>query len=122
MSIGNYDSGSRLVYSSEAPRMCENCGKLFAKCKCRQKPATPPGDGIVRVGRETKGRKGKGVTLATGIPFEEEALIQLVKHLKTKCGSGGALKNGVIVIQGDHRDLIMDELKKMGFTVKPTGG
>ena len=122
MSNKNSDSGSRLVYSSEASRMCGNCGKPRAKCRCRQKSAAPSGDGIARVGRETKGRKGKGVTLAAGIPLEEEALKQLVKQLKAKCGSGGTIKNGVIVIQGDHRDLIMEELKKKGFTVKRTGG
>jgi translation initiation factor 1 len=122
MSNNNSDSGSRLVYSSEAPRMCENCGKPLAKCRCRHKLAAPSGDGIVRVGRETKGRKGKGVTLAMGIPLEEEALKQLAKQLKAKCGSGGTVKNGVIEIQGDHRDLIMEELKKGGFTVKRGGG
>jgi len=122
MNNNNANSGSRLVYSSETPRMCENCGKARAKCRCREKPAAPSGDGIVRVGRETKGRKGKGVTLATGIPLEEEALKQLAKQLKAKCGSGGTVKKGIIEIQGDHRDLLMEELKKAGFTVKRTGG
>ena len=122
MSNNNSDNGSRLVYSSETSRMCESCGKSSAKCRCRQKPAVPSGDGIVRVGRETKGRKGKGVTLATGIPLDENALKVLAKQLKAKCGSGGTVKNGVIEIQGDHRDLLLEELKKAGFTIKRTGG
>ncbi len=122
MGKNNSDNDSRLVYSSEAPRMCENCGKPLAKCRCRHKPAAPSGDGIVRVERETKGRKGKGVTLVMGIPLGKEALKKLAKQLKAKCGGGGTVKNGVIEIQGDHRDLIMEELKKVGFIVKRSGG
>lgn len=102
--------------------MCKKCGKPEVDCRCRQKPAAVSGDGIVRVGRETKGRKGKGVSLVTGVPFEGEALTQLARRLKAKCGSGGTVKNGVIEIQGDHRDRLMEELTKEGFTVKRAGG
>ena len=75
----------------------------------------------MRVQRESKGRKGKTVTLINGVPLGEEALHELASDLKRLCGSGGAVKDGVIVIQGDHRDLLLGELKKRGFTVKKVG-
>ncbi len=75
----------------------------------------------MRVGRESKGRKGKTVTLVTGVPLGEEALRELASDLKRLCGSGGSVKDGMIVIQGDHRDLLLGELKKRGFTVKKVG-
>ncbi len=79
-------------------------------------------DGIVRVGRETKGRKGKGVTLVTGVPLPVDELKLLAKELKQKCGTGGTLKDGVIEIQGDHRDILIELLKAKGWTVKKAGG
>jgi len=79
-------------------------------------------DGIVRVGRETKGRKGAGVTVITGIPAHPEGLKQIAKELKQKCGTGGTVKNGIIEIQGDHRDLLVKELSACGYTVKKAGG
>jgi translation initiation factor 1 len=82
----------------------------------------PQGDGIVRVGRETKGRKGAGVTIVSGIAAQPDELKQLAKELKQKCGTGGTVKEGVIEIQGDQRDLLVDELKKRGYTVKKSGG
>ncbi|MCF7848675.1 MAG: stress response translation initiation inhibitor YciH [Kiritimatiellales bacterium] len=88
----------------------------------KKKPTAPKGDGIVRVGRETKGRKGKGMTLVTGIPLHPEGLRDLAKNLKQKCGTGGTVKNGVIEIQGDHRDVLVAELQSMGYIVKRSGG
>ena len=76
----------------------------------------------MRVGRSTKGRKGKGVTVITGIPADATQLKQIAKTLKQKCGSGGTVKAGSIEIQGDHRDLLMEELKDMGYTVRRSGG
>ncbi|MBC8327126.1 MAG: stress response translation initiation inhibitor YciH [Planctomycetes bacterium] len=80
------------------------------------------GDGVVRVGRETQGRKGKGVTVVTGVPLDGAELAKLAQDLKKRCGSGGALKDGIIEIQGDHRDLLVAELQKRGWTVKKSGG
>ncbi|PLX92265.1 MAG: stress response translation initiation inhibitor YciH [Desulfuromonas sp.] len=111
-----------LVYSSEQGRMCPGCNQPVKKCLCRKSPKTAPGDGIVRVQRETKGRKGKGVTLISGVPLAEAELKTFVKKLKQRCGAGGAVKNGLIEIQGDHRDLLVEELKKEGWTVKKAGG
>jgi len=111
-----------IVYSTEHGRMCPVCGKPVAKCLCREKKEIPQGDGVVRVGRETKGRKGKGVTLITGVPLDETGLKELGRQLKAKCGAGGTVKDGVIEIQGDHRDLLLEELCKRGWTVKRSGG
>jgi len=80
------------------------------------------GDGVVRVGRETKGRKGKGVTVVTGVPLAGDALDDLASQLKRLCGSGGTVRDGVIEIQGDHRDQLVAELAKRGWTVKRSGG
>ena len=114
---------SSLVYSSEQGRMCPACGQPVAGCACRQPAkAAPVGDGVVRVGRETKGRKGRGVTLVSGVPLPPEELKVLAKELKTRCGSGGTLKAGVIEIQGDHRDLLLELLRAKGWTVKRSGG
>ncbi len=133
MSRGRGD-GDRLVYSSEQGRVCPECGRAAAKCRCRAKglrshpvprgaggaPAT--GDGIVRVGRSTKGRKGKTVSTVTGVPADEDELRALAADLKRRCGTGGALKDGVIEIQGDHRDTLVAELEARGFQVKRAGG
>ncbi|MFP4533520.1 MAG: translation initiation factor Sui1 [Desulfobacterales bacterium] len=116
------DADSRLVYSSETGGACPKCNKPLKKCACGQDKGLSAGDGIVRVSRETKGRKGKGVTLVAGLPLDAEPLKQLGKQLKAKCGSGGTVKNGIIEIQGDHRDLVVKELKQQGFTVKRAGG
>ena len=113
-----------VVYSTAHGRMCPGCGKPTADCICRQQKtaAVVKGDGIVRVGRETKGRKGAGVTVITGIPLGGDALKALAKELKSRCGSGGTVKDGTIEIQGDHRDGVMAELVRRGFTAKRAGG
>lgn len=110
-----------LVYSTEHGRMCPDCRQPQAQCVC-QAAAVPVGDGIVRVSRETKGRGGKAVTLVKGVPLGADALAELGKKLKTACGSGGTVKDGVIEVQGDHVERVMDTLKAQGYTVKRAGG
>ena len=111
-----------LVYSTESGRICPGCRLPVAACVCGKK-VIPAGDGIVRVSRETKGRKGKGVTLIKGLPLDEAALTSLAKQLKAQCGSGGTVKAGVIEIQGDHIERVMEALKKAGsWPVKRAGG
>ena len=102
--------------------MCPSCGQSAKTCRCKKGSAAPKGDGIVRVSRETKGRKGKGVTIITGVPLGREELRQLATKLKQKCGSGGTVKEDTIEIQGDHRDAIVAELTGLEFKVKRAGG
>jgi translation initiation factor 1 len=111
-----------IVYSTDHGRMCPDCGMPIADCVCRRKDPVRKGDGIVRLGRETKGRKGKGVTLITGLSLPDDELLKLASDLKRRCGSGGTLRDGVIEIQGDHRDILLEELRKRGHTVKRSGG
>ena len=114
---------SSLVYSTDAGRICPACGQPVAQCTCKTKAAArPAGDGIARVSLDTKGRKGKGVTVVKGVPVDDTALAQLGKQLKAQCGSGGTVKDGVIEVQGDHRDTVVAALQKQGFTVKRAGG
>jgi translation initiation factor 1 len=111
-----------IVYSTAHGRMCPVCTKPVAECRCRQEKAAGVNDGVVRVGRETKGRRGRGVTVITGVPLDESGLRDLGRQLKARCGAGGAVKDGVIEIQGDHRDVLLEELRKRGWTVKRAGG
>ena len=79
------------------------------------------GDGVVRVGRESKGRGGKTVTVVKGLGLDDARLAQLAKQLKAACGSGGTVKDGVIEVQGDHRVLVMQVLAQQGWVVKQAG-
>jgi translation initiation factor 1 len=81
-----------------------------------------PADGIIRIRREVKGRGGKTVTVANGFQLEENELRQLAAELKRRCGTGGSAKDGEILIQGDHRETILAELKKRGIAAKLAGG
>ena len=111
-----------LVYSTEGGRMCPACRRPLADCACAAPKAAPAGDGIVRVGRETAGRGGKGVTVVRGLALDEAALAALAKRLKAHCGSGGTAKDGVIEIQGEHRDKVLAFLQQQGWTVRRSGG
>lgn len=106
------DSNSRLVYSTDSGRIDEPKAKV----------ERPKGDGIVRIQRQTSGRKGKGVCLISGIDLDDVELTKLAAELKKKCGCGGAVKDGVIEIQGDKRDLIKSLLEAKGMKVKLAGG
>jgi translation initiation factor 1 len=77
---------------------------------------------VVRVGRQTQGRKGKGVTVVTGVPLAGAELEVLATELKRRCGSGGTVRDGAIEIQGDHRDLLLAELGRRGWVVRRSGG
>jgi len=116
------DMNSGIVYSTEHGRICSDCGRPIAKCVCRQKESVPKRNGVVRVSRETKGRRGKGVTLISGVPLHLDGLRDLAKEFKEICGSGGTVKAGIIEIQGDHRDALTDLLIQKGYRVKPSGG
>ena len=106
------DANSRLVYATDTGRIEEP----------KEKAERPKGDGIVRIQRQTSGRKGKGVCLITGIDLDDAGLTTLAAELKKKCGCGGAVKDGIIEIQGDKRDLIKSLLEAKGMKVKLAGG
>ncbi len=110
-----------VVYSTEHGRMCPLCGRPISECGCHGKPLSPRGDGVVRVARETKGRKGKGVTVITGAPLDTAALKDLAKQLKARCGAGGTVKSDTIEIQGDHREAVIELLQARGWKVKRVG-
>ena len=121
---------SRLVFSTETGRSCPECGKPVSSCSCKKKKAVKadkllkgyPDDGTIRIQWEFKGRKGKTVTAVFGVPLENEKLQKFAKTLKCRCGAGGSVKEGVIVIQGDHRQTLLDEIKKHGYIAKLAGG
>ena len=96
--------------------MCPACNQPIQACRCRAATSTPAWDGIVRVGRQTKGRRGKGVPLAG------KELQALAKDLKQRCGSGGTVPDGVIEIRGDHRDALVVELERHGWTARHSAG
>lgn len=102
--------------------MCPQCRQPLAACSCGKPAPRPAGDGIVRVSRETAGRKGKAVTLVRGLALDDAALADLARRLKALCGSGGSVKDGVVEIQGEHRDRIVAFLQQAGHTVKRVGG
>ncbi len=106
------DNNSRLVYSTESGRITEPPKAV----------SRPKGDGVVRIQRQTSGRKGKGVCLITGLDVDDTALTALAAELKKKCGCGGSVKEGVIEIQGDKRDLLKQLLEAKGLKVKLAGG
>jgi translation initiation factor 1 len=113
---------STLVYSTETGRMCPDCQMALAQCCCKAKAkAAPQGDGQVKVSRETKGRGGKSVTLVKGLALDMDALAALGKQLRAACGSGGTVKDGVIEVQGDHCERIMQALVKLGYKPKRVG-
>jgi translation initiation factor 1 len=113
---------SRIVYSTGVGTLCPNCRRPVRECVC---PKGAPGaakPGNVRMSRETQGRAGKGVTVITGLPLTLADLETLATKLKKRCGSGGTVREGVIEIQGDHRDVIVAELIKAGWPAKRSGG
>ena len=121
--MGQREQGkSRPVYSTDKGRLCPDCGVVKADCRCRLSQAgAPPGDGIVRLRRETKGRGGKSVTLITGLPDDPAKLKSRAKTLKQRCGVGGAVKDGIIEIQGDQRKILQQVLQAKGYPVKISG-
>lgn len=120
-------SNSKLVYSTEGGRTCAACRLALAECSCKSAAAAlPQGDGVVRgvvrgvvlVSRQSKGRGGKTVTLVRGLAVDATALAVLGKQLRSACGAGGTVKDGVIEVQGDHRDAVMAALVKLGHRPK----
>jgi translation initiation factor 1 len=115
--------GGGIVYSTDIGERCPNCLRAVRECVCRKgTPGKAASDGVVRVSRETQGRKGKGVTVISGLGLPADQLESLATDLKKRCGSGGSVENGRIEIQGDHRDRLVQELTQRGFKAKRAGG
>ena len=112
---------STRVYSTETGNSCPACGNKLNGCKCKTSLVSHS-DGKIRVSRENKGRKGNGVSLISGLPLAEIELKALAKKLKQICGCGGAVKHGVIEIQGEHREKLVSELNKLGYSALKAGG
>jgi translation initiation factor 1 len=102
--------------------LCPKCHQLKTTCSCKSEPLAPSKATVVRVGRETKGRRGKGVTIISDLPLDDTGLADLATKLKTRFGTGGTVKDGRIEIQADQRDRIVEELEGLGYRVKRTGG
>lgn len=118
--------GDGIVYSTGLGRICPQCRRPAANCACARASATqatpPAGGAAVRIGRQTAGRSGKGVTVVTGLALAPAQLEQLARELKQRCGSGGTVREGTIEIQGEHRDTLVAELVKRGYAAKKAGG
>lgn len=113
---------SNRVYSTDQGRICPSCNQAKTSCRCKAAAVQDKGDGIIRIRRETKGRKGAGVTIIDGLVLEASEMKKLVKKIKQNCSSGGAIKDGSVEIQGEHRESIKALLEKAGYTVKLSGG
>jgi len=116
---------SRFVYSTESGKICPSCQKPITSCICKKKKSQSQpnikNDGTIRFQREVKGRKGKTVTTLSGFQISADELKNLAAQLKRHCGTGGSVKDGIIIIQGDHRDTLITELKNRGFKAKIAG-
>lgn len=123
--MANRKKTGGIVYRTGEGRICPGCLRAINECVCADRSRPPSGnqgDGIVRIQREVKGRKGAGVTVVTGLPLSDTALTALAKVLKKKCGVGGSVKNGNIELQGDQRERVKSELESDGYKVKLAGG
>jgi len=120
------DLTARLIRGGERqkpppPDLCPQCRRPVSTCTCQ--PSQPvPRNVTVRVGRETKGRRGKGVTTVSDLPLDERGLLELAAQLKQRLGTGGTIKDGRIEIQGDQRERISTELEGLGYRVIRAGG
>lgn len=116
------------MYSTESGRMCPQCRQPVTRCSCkaaaRAASAVPAGGSAasVRVELQTKGRGGKAVTVIRDVTLNPEDLMALGKRLRSECGAGGTLKDGVLEIQGDHREKVTRLLMAEGWKVKRVGG
>jgi translation initiation factor 1 len=113
-------SNSRLVYSTDAGRLCSECNAPVEGCICQEikRNIIVKGDGVIRLRYEVKGRKGKGVTTISGLPMNTTGLLDFAKELKQKFGTGGSVKDYIIELQGDHREQVSKELGRIGYLVK----
>ena len=111
-------------------RYCSRCGKPEGECRCREQKRmgdstaamSAPRDGFVRLALDRKQRRGKAVTVISGVPGDLAQLTALAQQLRKLCGAGGSLKEGNIELQGDHRDKVEAKLTTLGYKIKRVGG
>ncbi|MDP8922997.1 MAG: stress response translation initiation inhibitor YciH [Chloroflexota bacterium] len=120
-------SSNRVVYDTDHGRLdrCSTCKRRLEACVCptgTPGSARAKGDGTVRVSRDRKGRRGKTVTVVTGIIASQDRLAEIAGTLKRLCGSGGTVMDGTVEIQGDHRERVAAKLTELGYRVKLAGG
>jgi translation initiation factor 1 len=110
---------TQLIYSSDQGSICPDCSKPIKECICREikRNALPETSGKVRIRHETAGRRNKGVTIIYGLPLSQEQLEKLAKKLKSTFGTGGAVKDYTIELQGDQREKVAVELRRLGYSV-----
>ena len=111
-----------IVYTTGLGSVCPGCRRPVGQCACREADGRPSRDGIARVSRDVAGRKGKGVSVVSGLPLAAPELEALAAVLKKRCGCGGTVREGRIEIQGEHRERLATELEKLGYKVKRAGG
>lgn len=111
-----------VVYTTGLGTICTGCRRPVAQCACRRADGRPARDGIVTISREVSGRKGKGVSVVSGLPLAAPELASLATVLKRRCGTGGTVRDGRIEIQGEHRERLVAELTQLGYKVKRAGG
>jgi translation initiation factor 1 len=113
---------NKTVFSTDpaAAKRCPQCGRY--PCRCPQPKSVPPREQTAHVARERKGRGGKTVTLVRDLQLAPADLAALARQLKAACGTGGSVKDGVIEIQGDQRERVAEELKKLGYKARLAGG
>ena len=112
-------TGSQLIYSTDKGSICPDCSKPIKECICREikRNALPETSGKVRIRHETMGRRNKGVTIIYGLPLSQEQLKKLANKLKSTFGTGGAVKDHTIELQGDQREKVAVELRRLGYSV-----
>jgi translation initiation factor 1 len=111
-------NGARLVYSTDTGRLCPDCGRPAAECRCGRRDDAVPARIVAKLRIEKKGRGGKTVTVVDGLPRNDAFLTELSQQLKRACGTGGSVQDGAVELQGDQRDRARQLLRTRGFTVK----
>ena len=128
---GGKAGAERVVWVTGAGqiRYCSRCGKPESECRCHEQKrmgasaaTSAPRDGFVRLALDRKQRRGKAVTVISGVPGDLAELTALAQQLRRLCGAGGALKEGNIELQGDHRDKVEAKLTTLGYKIKRVGG
>jgi translation initiation factor 1 len=118
------EENARLVYSTDAGRICPQCGLPVERCHCAQNRSSSPKqtDGVVRIALDRKHRRGKTMTIVGGAPGDEAELAQLCRELKKLLATGGSAHDGQIELQGDHRERVVTYFATRGIKTKRVGG